>query len=89
MTITQWFKTFFEEKSLPFAQWDITASDGSFHIISNEVVIEFIYEAPRSEQKKIQDIIRRLDFANADVNDFLKHLARGLIETRIANGGAS
>jgi hypothetical protein len=84
MTTQQWFKTFFEEKNLPFAQWEIETSDGDVHLISNEVVIEAIHQAPLSEQKQIQGVIRRLDFANADVNDFLKHLARGLIETRIA-----
>ena len=83
MTTQQWLKTFFEEKDLPFAQWDIEASDGSFNIISNEVVIEAIHGASLQEQKGIQNVLRKLDFANADVNDFLKHLAKGLIETRV------
>jgi len=83
MTTQQWLKTFFEEKDLPFAQWDIEGSDGGFNIISNEVVIEAIHGAPLQEQKSIQSVLRKLDFANADVNDFLKHLAKGLVETRI------
>jgi hypothetical protein len=85
MTTKQWLKIFFEEKNLPFAQWEIEASDGVTHFINNEIVIDAIHTAPPSEQKQIQSVLRRLDFANADVNDFLKHLARGLIETQIAS----
>ncbi len=71
---------FFDEKNLPFAQWSFTADDGLEHIISNEVVIETILEAtPDHELTKIAAIIRRLDFADADVNGFLKHLAGALI----------
>jgi hypothetical protein len=72
--------TFFAEKNLPFAQWEFTADNGDVHIISNEVVIETILTAtPRHEQKKIASVIRRIDFANGNVNHFLRHLAGALI----------
>ena len=86
MTTKQWLKVFFQEKNLPFAQWDISASDGMTHFIDNDFVINAIHGASLDEQKQIQSVLRKLDFANADVNDFLKHLARGLIETQITNG---
>ena len=43
------------------------------------MVIEQILCAPKHEQKAIGDMIRKLDFHNADINDYLKHLAGALI----------
>ncbi len=79
-TAASYLRTFFAEKNLPFAQWDLTADNGAFHIISNEVVIETILTGtPKHEQKQIANVIRRIDFLNGNVNDFLKHLAGALI----------
>ncbi len=76
----RYLKTFFAEKQLPFQQWELMATDGCAHVISNEVVIETILNScSTKEQKKIANVIRRIDYANGDVNDFLKHLAGGLI----------
>jgi len=77
---SSYFDLFFAEKDIPFVQWELTDSKGVDHIINNEVVIEAIKGTSGEEKKKIEDVLRRLDFANADINDFLKHLAHGLIE---------
>jgi len=76
---TRYLQTFFAEKRLPFVQWELTSNDGTFHIISNEVVVGNIYAAHISEQVQIANMIRRIDFLNGDVNDYLKHLATALI----------
>ena len=76
--LNNYLKTFFAEKNLPIVQWEIAANDGTLNFISNEVVIEHIAIAPAHEQKKIANVIRKIDFANGDVNDFLKHLAGAL-----------
>ncbi len=70
----RYLKLFFKEKQLPSVTWDLQV-DGVAHTISNESVIEAILAAPKSEQKAIGDVIRRLDFLNKDVNAYLKHLA--------------
>jgi len=70
---------FFNEKDLPFQQWDLTSEDGSFHIISNEAVIEHIMITSGSEREQIKGVLRKIDFANGNVNHFLKHLAQGLV----------
>ena len=75
----QYLKTFFEEKKLPDVTWELVDNQGMTHIISNEVVIEAIDNAPKHEQEGIANMIRRIDFANGDVNDYLKHLAGALI----------
>lgn len=75
----KYLKTFFDEKDLPNIEWEIVDENGVSHFISNVVVMEHIEIAPIAEQKKIADVIRKIDFANGDVNDYLKHLAGALI----------
>jgi len=79
MTRTQYLETFFQEKQLPEVNWELTGPSGT-NFISNEVVIEHILSAPLYEQKQIAQIIRKIDFANGDVNHFLHHLAGALIK---------
>lgn len=81
MTFKNWFETFLEEKGLPFQAWEIEHA-GVTHIIDSTVVIEAILTAPHHEQAAIKNMIVRIDFVNGDVNDYLKHLAKGLIATQ-------
>ena len=74
-----YLETFFKEKQLPDVSWELKDDGGMTHWIGNEVVIEHISIASVEEQNKIADVIRKIDFANGDVNDFLKHLAGALI----------
>ena len=75
----RFFSMFFQEKQLPIVHWSLRDKEGTPHEISNQVVLEFIAVAPPREQKGIEDMIRKLDFANRDVNGYLKHLAGALI----------
>ncbi len=77
--LIKYLETFFQEKQLPSACWDLTAEDGITHFIDADVVIEHIASASVVEQNKIADVIRQIDFRNGDVNDYLKHLAGALI----------
>lgn len=74
-----YLKTFFDEKDLPQVDWELTDGNGVTNWIGNDVVIEAIGNAPISEQNAISDMIRRIDFANGDVNLFLRHLAQALV----------
>jgi len=75
-----WFDTFLEEKNLRYTAWDIVDSNGNTHFIDSDVVIDAIKNASTEEQRKIKEIIVKIDFRNGDVNHFLQHLAQGLIE---------
>lgn len=75
-----WFDRFLEEKQLPYASWELAGTDGTSHHIDSEVVIEAIKNAPPNEQAGIKDEIVKIDFANGDVNDYLKHLAQALVQ---------
>jgi len=77
--LNQYLKTFFEEKDLPFAQWELVDKDGLLHVIDNKVVIDTIGMSSCSEQTGISNMIRRIDFLNGDINDYLKHLAGAII----------
>lgn len=72
-------KRFFEEKDLGFVEWELKDTEGNTHFISNEVVIEAILNAPKSERDAISNKLLVIDFKNGDVNDYLKHLAGALI----------
>lgn len=77
--MTPYLKTFFEEKDLPEVSWELEADDGTTHFISNTVVLEAMEATPDFELQAIEYMIRRIDFENGNVNDFLKHLAGALI----------
>lgn len=72
-----YFERFFDEKEIPFTSWEIEAGD-TVHFIDSDVVIEAIKGTAGEEAKKIQDTLRRIDFANGDVLHFLRHLAGAL-----------
>lgn len=74
-----YLKTFFEEKNLPYQQWEIETSD-TWHLIDNEVVIEHVLLTEGDERRQIEDVIRKIDFMNGNVNHFLRHLAGALVE---------
>lgn len=75
----KYLKTFFAEKQLPYASWHLFDDDGVRHLIDSDVVLEHIEHASADEQNKIADVIRKIDFANGDVNNYLRHLAGALI----------
>ena len=72
-------KTFFQEKELEPAEWELTDDEGKFHIISNEVVIEEILAAPETDQRAIYKIILKIDYNDSDINDYLRHLGIAMV----------
>jgi hypothetical protein len=77
--MNNYINRFFKEKEIPFQQWEIEDEDGTIHIINNEVIIEHIKTTNGIERKTIENILRKIDFSNGDINHFLKHLAYGLV----------
>lgn len=75
---------FFSEKNLPSVVFQIPFQ-GVTHFVESEFVIELIYLAPASEQNQIYKKLVYLDFRNANILDFLKHLAKGYIHQEYSN----
>jgi hypothetical protein len=73
----KYIENFFEEKEIPEVMFEIEGASG-INYIPNTVVIEHIKIAPTQEQQQIANVLRKIDFFNGDVNDFLKHLAGAL-----------
>lgn len=73
----KYIENFFEEKEIPEATFEVDGPSG-INYIPNTVVIEHIKIAPTQEQQQIANILRKIEFCNGDVNDFLKHLAGAL-----------
>lgn len=74
-------ETFFEEKEIPFTQWEIE-HNGEIHIIDSEVVIEAILATQGMEKSKIAGTLFALDFKNASIVDYLHFLAKCMIKER-------
>jgi len=55
------------------ATFEVT-TNGTWNLMSYGVVVEAIFGAPRAEQEKITNMIRRIDFQNGDVSRYLRHL---------------
>lgn len=69
---------FFSEKNIPERTFDVEDSQGLSHSIPNEVVVEHIAQTRGRERAQIEDILRKIDFHNGDVNHFLAHLAEAI-----------
>ena len=74
------FHTFFSEKDIPHKVFKVKDSMGVEHMIPNEVVIEHIAQTRGGEARQIEQVLRKIDFANGDVNHFLAHLAKAIAE---------
>jgi len=75
MKFNKWLDTFCEEKGIDLE--DVFEIDDN--IIPYGVIVEHIKIAPEHEQKKIKDIIVKIDFQNGDVLHFFRHLGKALV----------
>ena len=66
---------FFAEKDIPEKVFIKEDEDGMTHFIPNGCVVEAIADSDPDAQKRIADTLRKIDFHDGDVNDFLDHLA--------------
>ena len=80
---------FFAEKEIPSRLFEIEDSEGTLHMIPNECVIEVIAQVGKDEREQIEGVLRRIDFANGDVNHFLLHLAKALVAKHGGNWSVS
>ena len=72
------FETFFSEKDLTDEVYTVTSENGPPNIIPSSVVIEAVKRTRGEEAKKIETILRKIDFLNGNVHHFLQHLAKAM-----------
>ena len=78
--LNDYLERFFEEKEIEYKQFEIKQG-GLKHIISTEQIIRLIKQSSREEKNQIVNVLRKIDFKNGNVEDFLEHLAEGFIKT--------
>lgn len=76
---TKYLRNFFAEATIPEVEWTLKDNTGTDHFISNVVVVEHMVGMSKHEAKQMEDALRKLDFHNADINHFLRHLAGAII----------
>ena len=77
---TQYLREFFAEKDIPEKTFEVEGPEWGTNFIPNTVVVEHMAQISAGEAKKIAGVLRKIDFANGDVNDFLGHLAKALAQ---------
>lgn len=77
-----YLKRFFEEKEIKDVTWAIQIGE-NIHYIDNETIIKLILNAPKHEQTKIANTLRKIDFHNGDILHYLKFLGEAHIRTQL------
>lgn len=70
---------FFEEKQVPFTQWEIE-HEGQTHFIDSDFVIELVLGTTGKERTSIAGTLFALDFKNGSIRDYLRFLAECYIK---------
>ena len=83
----EWFETFIEEKGDKINHDFEINVKGEWHQIPLEALKGFIFIMPSTIQNKIKDTLVKLDYKNADINDYLKHLATGIVKSTFGKEG--
>lgn len=74
----RWLETFLAEKGTDLETvFEIPGASGP-NMIPAAVVVEHIKQAPAHEQAAIKTMLVRIDFANAPVLPFFRHLAQAI-----------
>lgn len=76
----KWLDTLIEEKELDTEHTFEVDGPSGWNLIPLGVVIEHIKIAPAHEQKKIQNILVKIDFCNGNVMHFFEHLAGAIAQ---------
>lgn len=71
----EWLDKYIEEKGINLDEPFSLEVDGVGHLFDYASIIEQIKHTSKSEQEKIRNKITEIEFYNADVKDFLRHLA--------------
>lgn len=74
---TKYLRDFFAEKEIPETTFEVDGPSGP-NAIPNAVVVEHIAQCSVAEATEIGNVLRKIDFANGDVNHFLAHLAKAI-----------
>jgi len=75
MTFNTWIDTFLSEKGIDLETVVEAEGPSGTNWIPVACLVDLMKQAPKGEQAGIKAMLVRIDFANASVLDYLKHLA--------------
>lgn len=78
MNFAEWLDMFVSEKGIDTEQEFEVEGESGMNYIPLEVVIEHMKIAPAKEQAAIKTVFVQIDFANGDVVDYFRHLAKAI-----------
>lgn len=76
---TTYLSHFFSEKKINYQLFEIIDENGFTHFIDSDYVIEAIFNTGQKERLVITQTLRKLDFYNQPIEDYLKFLAESLV----------
>jgi hypothetical protein len=80
MRTKNYLTAFFQEKNINYEVFSIEDKQGLVHQLDTDVVIEAIMNSSLKEQFIISDTLRKLDFYNKNIGEYLKFLAEALVK---------
>jgi hypothetical protein len=78
MTFNKWLDTLVSEKGIDTEQMFSVEGPTGTNWMCYRNVLDSIKNTSKGEQKKIKDMIVRIDFQNGDVKGYFRHLAQAI-----------
>jgi hypothetical protein len=82
LSFNKWLDTFIEEKGIDLEDTFEVEGPSGTNVIPYGVVIEHMKIASPQEQAKIKNMLVRLDFKNADIKNYLRHLGQAITASK-------
>ena len=78
MKFDLWLDDFISEKEYDLEEVFVVEGENGSNFIPLSVLVEHIKIAPLKEKLAIKEMIVKLDFHNADIKLYMKHLAKAI-----------
>lgn len=78
MTFNKWIEIFISEKGIDLNHYLEVEGPSGMNVMPVSIVIDAMKGTSADEQAAIKNTFVKIDFANGDVMDFIKHLAGAL-----------
>ncbi|PLS19066.1 hypothetical protein CVD28_01280 [Bacillus sp. M6-12] len=73
-------KTFFEEKNVPVTTFQYEKGIHFITLSNYDVIESLLASSDKNFLSQVEEMLRKIDFLNGDVNHFLQHMGNGMAE---------
>ena len=78
MTFSQWLDRFLSEKQIDLEEGFEVEGPSGTNFMSYQNVIDAMVSAPDHEKDQLKKMLIKLDYVNADIRRYLRHLAQAI-----------